>query len=103
MINLVITRGLKRLGYGRFLGAGRLRRRKGLPASTTVSGPLADDHDWSYPDGTPGTLNRAQSIRYLRDQEFGRTIVKYSKQFEAIAAMREKKALEAESNGDKKH
>lgn len=90
-INLVIARGLKKLGYGRFLTISRYRMRKGLPGAPSASGMLTDEPDWCYPDGTPGQMNKGQTRRYLRDQELGRTIVKFNKQFEAIAQMREKK------------
>lgn len=90
-INLIITRGLKKLGYGRFLSVSRYRTRKGLPPAPTASGKLTDEPDWCYIDGTPGQMTKGQTNRYLRDQEFGRTIIKFNKQFEAIAQMRQKK------------
>lgn len=66
-----------RLGYGRYLSVSRYRFRKGLAPDPKVSGPLTDDPDWSYIDGRPGQMNKAQSKRYLRDQEFGTQITKY--------------------------
>lgn len=96
-INLVITRGLKKLGYGRHLSVSRYRMRKGLPGPPTASGKLTDEPDWCYMDGTPGQMTKGQTRRYLRDQEFGRTIVKFNKQFEAIAQMRQKRIAESQS------
>lgn len=87
-INLLHSRGLKKLGYGRFLSVSRYRMRKGLPAAPSAEGPLTDGPDWSYPDGTPGLMNKGQSLRYMRDQDIGRTIVKYGKQFEEILKKR---------------
>ena len=84
MLNLVIKRGLKKLGYGRFLNISRYRIRKGLPGSPCASGPLTDDYDWSYIDGTPGTLTKGQSLRYIRDQEFGRTMVEFNERLNKI-------------------
>lgn len=88
MLNLTITRGLKKLAHGRFLPISRYRTRKGLPPGPQASGPLTDEPDWSYIDGTPGPMNKGQSLRYLRDQELGKTIVHYNKQFEAIKKTR---------------
>lgn len=88
MLNLVIKRGLKKIGYGRFLQISRYRKRKGLAPPVTASGPLTEDYDWSYPDGTPGQLNRGQSLRYVRDQEFGRTMVDFDTR---LSALRNKK------------
>lgn len=96
-INLIITRGLKKIAYGRFLQVSRFRRRLGLPPAPTASGPLLEDPDWSYPDGTPGQMNKGQTERYQRDQEFGEVMVKFGKQFKAIEEMREKKKLECKS------
>lgn len=96
-INLVITRGLKKLGYGRHLSVSRYRMRKGLPGPPSASGKLTDEPDWCYIDGTPGQLTKGQTRRYLRDQEFGRTMVKFNKQFEAIEQMRQKRIVESQS------
>lgn len=80
-----------RLGYGRFLSVARYRMRKGLPPAPTAPGsPLTDEPDWHYIDGRPGQLNKGQSRRYLRDQEFAKTMVEFNKQFEAIEQMRKK-------------
>lgn len=79
-----------RLGHLKHLSVPRFRLRKGLPTPTTT-GPLIDGPDWSYPDGTPGMMNKGQSLRYLRDQEFGRTMVNFNKQFKAIVETRRKK------------
>lgn len=68
---------IKKLGYGRFLSVSRYRMRKGLPPSPQASGLLTDEPDWSYPDGTPGCMNKGQTNRYQRDQEMGRTMIKY--------------------------
>lgn len=81
-----------RLGWQKHLSISRFRMRKGLPASPSASGPLTDGPDWSYPDGTPGMMNKGQSLRYLRDQDFGRNMVKFNKQFMAIEENRRKKA-----------
>lgn len=96
--NLVISRGLKKLGYGQKLSVARYRHRKGLPPSITASGPLTDDPDWSYIDGRPGEMTKGQTQRYLRDQEMGRTMVKFYKQFQAVAEMR--KAKQVQEPGD---
>lgn len=85
MINLNITRTLKKLAYGRFLSVSRYRIRKGLPPAPSASGPLLDEPDWCYPDGTPGQLTKGRSLRYNRDQELGRTIVRFNKQFKAVS------------------
>lgn len=91
-INLAPDRGIKKLGYGKYLSLGRYRMRKGLPPSPTAPGsPLTDEPDWHYPDGRPGQLNKAQSRRYLRDQEFAESMVEFNKQFEAIEKMRREK------------
>lgn len=95
LLNLVTVRGLKKLGHGRYLSISRYRMRKGLPGPPSASGPLTDDYDWSYTDGTPGQLNKNQSLRYLRDQEFGRTMVDFSQQ---LAKVRQAKAIAADSN-----
>lgn len=80
-----------KIGYGRFLSVARYRMRKGMPPAPTASGsPLTDEPDWHYPDGRPGQLNKGQSRRYLRDQDFARTMVEFNKQFEAIEQMRKK-------------
>uniref|UniRef100_A0A6G1SAW4 Large ribosomal subunit protein mL52 n=1 Tax=Aceria tosichella TaxID=561515 RepID=A0A6G1SAW4_9ACAR len=84
MLNLVIKRGLKKIGQERFLQISRYRKRKGLAPSPTATGPLTDDYDWSYPDGTPGQLNRGQSLRYVRDQDFGRTMVDFSTRLQKL-------------------
>ena len=55
-----------------------------------MSGPLTDDPDWSYPDGRPGLMTKGQSLRYLRDQEFGETMVKFGEQFETIRKQSQK-------------
>ena len=89
MLNLVIKRGLKKIGYGRFLPLSRYRKRKGLAGPPSASGPLTDDYDWSYPDGTPGQLNRGQSIRYVRDQEFGRTMVDFSTRLQRLRGIKQ--------------
>lgn len=68
---------IKKLGYGRFLSVARYRIRNGLPPAPSASGPITDEPDWSHPDGTPGTLNKGQTMRYERDQEMGKTILKY--------------------------
>lgn len=68
---------IQKLGYGRYLSPARYRMRKGLPGARSASGPLTDDPDWSYPDGTPGFMNKGQTERYQRDQEMGQTILKY--------------------------
>lgn len=70
---------IKKLGYGRFLSISRYRMRKGLPPAPTASGPLTDEPDWSYPDGTPGYMNKGQTLRYQRDQDMGKTIISYKK------------------------
>lgn len=80
-----------RLGYGRFISAARYRLRKGLPPMSSASGPLTDEPDWSHPDGRPGLMTKGQSLRYLRDQEFGKTMVRFGKQFKAIEEMRKAK------------
>lgn len=77
-----------RLGWHKHLSVGRFRIRKGLSPRATNSGPLTDGPDWSYPDGRPGMMNKGQSLRYLRDQEFGRTMVNFNKQFMAIEEKR---------------
>lgn len=89
--NLIITRGLKKLAYGRFLSISRYRLRKGLPAAPSAHGPLLDGPDWSYPDGTPGQMNVGQTKRYVRDQEFGEIMSDFGKQVKAIEEMREKR------------
>lgn len=95
-----LTRGAKKLAYGQFLSIGRFRARKGLPPSPCASGPLTDDPDWSYPNGEPGLMNKGQSLRYLRDQDLGRTMVKYNKQFDAIKENRKKMAtIESMTSG----
>lgn len=81
---------LRRLGLGKFLSVSRFRMRKGLPPAPSSSGPLTDEPDWSHLDGTPGIMTKGQSLRYLRDQDFGRTIVKFNEQFKAIAEARKK-------------
>lgn len=78
-----------RLGAGKFLSVGRYRIRKGLPPAPSMSGPLTDEPDWSYPDGTPGLMTKGQTMRYMRDQEFGKTMVKFNEQFTAIRAKRQ--------------
>lgn len=80
-----------RLGSGKFLTLSRFRMRQKLPPSPSMSGPLTDGPDWSHPDGRPGLMNKGQTDRYLRDQEFGRTMVEFNKQFEAIKAKRQNK------------
>lgn len=95
MLNLVIRRGLKKLGYGRYLNISRYRTRKGLPGSPCASGPLTDDYDWSYIDGTPGQLNKGQSLRYVRDQDFGKTMVEFN---ERIKKIRQNNALSSSSS-----
>lgn len=80
--------GIARVGQGRFIAIGRYRMRKGLCPDPKATGPLTDGPDWSYPDGTSGMMNKAQSQRYLRDQEFGRTMIKFNRQFKAIEEMR---------------
>lgn len=91
LINLFITRGLRKLGYGRFLSVSRYRIRQGLSPSPCDSGPLTDDCDWSYIDGTPGQMTVGQTKRYTRDQDMGKTMVKFNKQFKAIEEMRKQK------------
>lgn len=88
MINLILTRGLKKLGLGKYLSISRFRKRQGLAPAPSASGVLCDGPDWSYPDGTPGFMNKGQSERYLRDQEMGKVILKYNKQFQAIEEKR---------------
>lgn len=85
-----------RLGYGRYLSPSRYRIRKGLPYGPLSDNPLTDGPDWSYSDGKPGLMNKAQSLRYLRDQEFGRTIVEYNKQFKAVEEMRKAKLINSQ-------
>lgn len=97
MINLVIIRGLKKIGYGRYLNISRYRARKGLAPATSAEGPLTDGYDWSYLDGTPGTLNKGQSLRYLRDQEFGRTMVDFTKD---ISESRKRNSLSSAGESD---
>lgn len=82
LINLVINRGIKKLSYGKLLSVSRFRHRKGLPPQTMASNPLVDEPDWCYLDGTPGLMNKGQSLRYLRDQDMGRKMVDYMKIFE---------------------
>lgn len=84
MINLVITRGLKRLGSSKYLSISRFRKSQGLAPAPSSTGILCDGTDWSYPDGTPGLMNKGQSERYLRDQDMAKEMVKYNKQFQAI-------------------
>lgn len=84
LVNLITKRGLKKLAYGRFLQLSRYRKRKGLAPPVTASGPLTEDYDWSFPDGTPGQLNRSQSLRYIRDQEFGRTMIDFHTRLEQV-------------------
>ena len=91
MINLILQRGLRKLAYGKYLSVSRYRMRKGLPPAPNSSGPLLDEADWSYPDGTPGKLNKGQTDRYLRDQDMGRTMVEFSKQYKAIEEARKNK------------
>lgn len=88
---MTVVRGLKKLGYGRFLSVSRYRQRKGLPASPCASGALTDEPDWSYPDGRPGQMNKGQTNRYLRDQTLAQSMVDFNKQFETIIANRSKK------------
>ena len=100
-VNLVITRGLKKLAYGRFLSISRFRRRLGLPSSPLSSGPLYDDSDWSYPDGTPGEMTKGRSLKYMRDQDWGRVMLKYGEQFKAIEKMRSDKSKRLDDLGAK--
>lgn len=93
MINYVATRGLKKLGYGRFLSISRYRIRKGLPPPPSASGPLLDEPDWLYPDGTPGTLTKGRSKRYLKDQDMGKVMVGFNKKFKEIIAARQDQKL----------
>lgn len=83
LVNLTLKRGIKKLGYGRYLSVSRYRTRKGLPPAPSASSLLTDEPDWSYPDGRPGCLNKGQTKRYIKDQEMGQTIVEFSKQFKA--------------------
>lgn len=98
LINLVITRGLKKLGHGKYISISRFRKLKGLPPSPSACGPLTDDPDWSYIDGRPGTMNIGQTKRYQRDQEFAESIVEFNKTFKAIAEMRKQREQEKIEN-----
>lgn len=68
---------IKKLGNGKFLSISRFRMKKGLPPAPSASGPLTDEPDWSYINGKPGLMNKGQSLRYLRDQDLAKSMLKY--------------------------
>jgi len=99
--SLIASRGLKKIAYGRYLSISRFRRRLGLPSAPNATGPLCDEPDWSYPDGTPGQMNKGQTNRYIRDQEFAETMVTFAKQFKEIEKMRQNRKNQAEISDQK--
>lgn len=85
-------RGFRTLGKAKYLSVSRYRIRQGLPPAPSASGPLLNDPDWSYADGTPGCMNIKQNKRYLRDQNMAQVMVEFNKQFTAIDQTRSAKA-----------